>query len=90
MVHLSCGDDKVLCKWSADGQSAGKIGTINAYGTSISVSGKQAADMFALSCTDGTVRFLSKSSREEKKFSAHEELLCQFLGVSNPNPCPSE
>ena len=69
---LSYGDDKVLCKWTADGQSAGKIGTINAYGTSLSISGKQAADMFALSCTDGTVRFVSKSGREEKKFSAHE------------------
>ena len=57
----------MVCKGSADGQSAGKIGTINAYGTSISVSGKQAADMFALSCTDGTVRFLPKSGLEAKK-----------------------
>lgn len=28
--------------------------------------------MFAISCTDGTYRFISKSGREEKKISAHE------------------
>ncbi|RYG65334.1 hypothetical protein EON64_12150 [archaeon] len=28
--------------------------------------------MFAVSCTDGTVRYISKSGREEKKISAHE------------------
>jgi len=72
---LSCGDDKVLCKWGADGEPAGKISTINAYASSISwspASGKQAADMFALSCTDGSFRFVSRSGREEKKVQAHE------------------
>ena len=28
--------------------------------------------MFAVSCTDGTLRFISRSGREEKKVSAHE------------------
>ena len=28
--------------------------------------------MFAVSCMDGTFRFISRSGREEKKFTAHE------------------
>ena len=28
--------------------------------------------MFAISCTDGTFRFISRSGREEKKVAAHE------------------
>ena len=41
---ISCSDDKTMCKWTADGESAGKTTTINAYVTGISwfpVVGKQ-------------------------------------------------
>jgi len=72
---LSCSDDKVICKWGADGESTGKITTINAFITSVSFfpsSGKQSPDTFAISCSDGSFRFVSRSGREEKKIAAHE------------------
>ena len=64
---LSCSDDKVLCKWGADGESMGKVTTLAAFATSISwcpSSGKQAPDLVAMSCTDGSFRFISRSGRE--------------------------
>lgn len=36
------------------------------------VSGKQASDLFAISCSDGSFRLLSKGGREEKKVDAHQ------------------
>jgi hypothetical protein len=33
---FSCSDDKTICKWSADGEPAGKITSIQAYTTKIS------------------------------------------------------
>mmetsp|Transcript_32401 Transcript_32401/g.30905 ORF Transcript_32401/g.30905 Transcript_32401/m.30905 type:complete len:777 (-) Transcript_32401:82-2412(-) len=72
---LSCSDDKIVCKWGADGECTGKITTLNVFVSSLSwfpASGKQSPDMFALSCTDGTFRFISRSGREEKKIAAHE------------------
>lgn len=73
---LSCGDDRTIIRWDAEGAIAGKITTVQAYVTSVCwfpVVGKQTnADMFAVSCSDGTVRFLSRSGREEKKVDAHE------------------
>mmetsp|Transcript_5293 Transcript_5293/g.8626 ORF Transcript_5293/g.8626 Transcript_5293/m.8626 type:complete len:779 (+) Transcript_5293:121-2457(+) len=70
---ISCGDDKNICKWGADGDSLGKI-PVNVFATCISwfpATGKQAPDTFAMSCTDGTFRFVSRSGREEKKVNAH-------------------
>ncbi|CCI46362.1 unnamed protein product [Albugo candida] len=58
-----------------DGEVVGKITTIDAYVTSIDWSpsiGKQAADTFAVSCTDGTFRLITKSGREEKRVQASE------------------
>ena len=72
---LSCSDDKVLSKWGADGEALGKVATLSVYTTSISwcpATGKQAPDIVALSCTDGSFRFVSRSGREEKKVAAHE------------------
>lgn len=72
---MSCSDDKVLCRWGADGESLGKVTTLSVFTTSISwcpATGKQAADLVAVSCTDGTFRFLTRSGREEKKITAHE------------------
>lgn len=72
---LSCSDDKIICRWSADGEMLGKITSIGTYCTSLSwfpTAGKQVSDNFAVSCTDGTFRFISGSGREEKKVAAHE------------------
>ena len=73
---LSCADDKVISRWNADGEASGKITSLNAFVTCVcwfpSVGGKGTPDMFAVSCTDGTVRFMSRSGREEKKVVAHE------------------
>lgn len=72
---ISCSDDKVLAKWGADGSSSGKITNITAYSTDVHWfpgSGKQAPDMFALSCADGTFKFVSRSGREEKNVKAHD------------------
>ena len=41
---LSCSDDKIVGKWGADGESIGKINTLNIFISSLSwfpVSGKQ-------------------------------------------------
>ena len=72
---LSASDDKLLCKWGSDGEINGKISTLQVFVTRISwfpTTGKQSPDMFAVSCTDGTFRFISRSGREEKKVQAHE------------------
>lgn len=35
--HLfSCSDDKTICKWTADGEAAGKIESVQSYITNIS------------------------------------------------------
>lgn len=41
---LSCGDDKVVCKWGADGEKSGKISTLTVFPSSAAwfpASGKQ-------------------------------------------------
>ena len=77
---FSCSDDKTITKWTAEGECSGKI-TLDpkTFITSISwlPSGsgggsKQASETFAISCTDGTFRFMSRSGREEKSVKAHE------------------
>lgn len=71
---LSCSDDKHVCRWSADGEMLGKF-SIGVFVTSMSwfpSTGKQAPENFAVSCTDGTFRFISRTGREEKKVTAHE------------------
>lgn len=72
---LSCSDDKVIGKWGADGEKLGQIANVNVFASAISwlpSSGKQTSDTFAISCTDGTMRFIARSGREEKKVQAHE------------------
>eukprot|EP01038_Epipyxis_sp_PR26KG_P012029 gene12029-16102_t len=75
---LSCSDDKIICKWGADGEKLGivPIKELNIFITSIcwfpTAGVKQTMDTFAVSCTDGTFRFISRSGREEKKVAAHE------------------
>ena len=71
----ACSDDKTISKWTAEGQPTGKITSIQSYTTGISwypSSGKQSTEIFAIACTDGTFKFVSKSGREEKNVKAHE------------------
>jgi len=72
---ISCGDDKLVFRWSSDGEKLGKVTNLNVFVTWMTwfpATGKQTPDTFAVSCTDGTYRFISKSGREEKKIAAHE------------------
>ncbi|RLN75163.1 hypothetical protein BBJ28_00011179 [Nothophytophthora sp. Chile5] len=70
---ITCSDDKSIVRWRMDGEVAGSVATTDAYVTAIdwvpSV-GKQSADTFAIACTDGTFRLVSKSGREEKRVQA--------------------
>lgn len=53
---ITCSDDNTIVRWRMDGEVSGKVASMEAFVTSIdwvpSV-GKQAADTFAVSCTDG-------------------------------------
>jgi intraflagellar transport protein 80 len=79
---ITCSDDKDIIQWTADGEKPTKITSLNNLfvtciawfpATGGGGSGKQLIpDTFAIACTDGTYRFLSRSGREEKKVSAHE------------------
>lgn len=72
---LSVSDDKEVIRWTAEGEKIGKVTTLSVFPTSLAwfpASGKQPQDLFAVSCTDGTLRFISKSGREEKKIAAHD------------------
>lgn len=72
---ITCSDDNTIARWRMDGEVSGKVASMDAYMTAVdwvpSV-GKQAADMFAVSCTDGTFRLMAKNGREEKKVQACE------------------
>ncbi|CAM9962929.1 unnamed protein product [Heterosigma akashiwo] len=67
---FTCSDDKTICKWSMEGECSGKVCDIDAYVTSLSwfpSLGRQQSDLFAVSCTDGSIRLISRTGREEKK-----------------------
>lgn len=55
----ACSEDKEISRWSMDGELLGKAGELDAVVTDMhwfpSV-GAQAADTFALACTDGACR----------------------------------
>ncbi|DBA01488.1 TPA: hypothetical protein N0F65_005607 [Lagenidium giganteum] len=58
-----------------DGEVSGKVATMEAFMTAVDwvpTVGKQNADTFAVSCTDGTFRLMAKTGREEKKIQACE------------------
>lgn len=67
---------QVIVKWGADGEKVGNnITSVNIFITSLTwfpSTGKQTPDSFAISCTDGTFRFIARSGREEKKIAGHE------------------
>lgn len=72
---ITCSDDNTIARWWMDGEVSGKVATMDVFVTAVdwvpSV-GKQAADTFAVSCTDGSSRLISKLGREEKKAQACE------------------
>ena len=71
----TCADDRSMLKWSMDGECVGgKVATLDSYATSMDWSpsiGRQRADTFAVSCTDGSFRIFG-SGREEKRVTAHK------------------
>ena len=70
---FTCSDDGSISKWDLDGEHQGKVCDLDTYVTDMSwfpSVGKQASDIFAVSCTDGTFRLMSKTGREEKKVEA--------------------
>jgi intraflagellar transport protein 80 len=71
----SISDDKTVHRWDMAGEPIGRVTALEAYGTTLSwfpAVGKQTSDVFALGCSDGTVRLITRAGREEKKVdSAH-------------------
>jgi len=73
----TCSDDKQILKWSQDGEMLGKIASVDAFVTSLAwaPNAGRRSTIFALACTDGSVRYLSMatptSAREDKKVLAH-------------------
>lgn len=69
----TCGDDQAVLKWSMEGEPLGKVCQLDSYVTAMhwfpSIGG-QPADMFVVSCTDGSVRLILKTGRQEKKVDA--------------------
>jgi intraflagellar transport protein 80 len=77
---LSVSDDKSIIRWSSDGEKQAAF-SLNAFVTCLGwfpSSAKQVSEAFAVGCSDGTVRFISRSGREEKKFTAHEGAVLQL------------
>mmetsp|Transcript_26728 Transcript_26728/g.50656 ORF Transcript_26728/g.50656 Transcript_26728/m.50656 type:complete len:772 (+) Transcript_26728:27-2342(+) len=73
-IYATC-DDQTLCSFGADGDEESTPADLGAHITSISwfpPAGKTVVDMFAASCTDGTLRFFKKNGMLEKKIQAHD------------------
>jgi len=76
----TCSDDKQILRWSQDGDTLGKVATVDCFITAIAcfpdLKKRGASTMFACACTDGTIRLYSlagqSTAREEKKISAHQ------------------
>jgi intraflagellar transport protein 80 len=71
---FSCGDDQLMYKWSMSGEVTGKVCDLESFVTAMDwfpTVGKNASDAFAVACSDGTFRLMSKSGREDKKVDAH-------------------
>ena len=69
----TCSDDQTICKWGLDGELQGEVCKLDTYVTGMfwfQPMGKQDADTFVVCCSDGTLRFMNKNGREEKKVEA--------------------
>jgi intraflagellar transport protein 80 len=67
----SCSDDKKIWKWSLDGTPLEQVCELDVYCNGLHWVGQGNSDTFAVCCSDGTFRLISKSGREEKKVEAH-------------------
>jgi intraflagellar transport protein 80 len=73
-VYSVC-DDKTLTHWNSDGETEGDAVNLDCHVTDIAwfpPAGKSIVDLFAASCTDGSLRFFKKNGLLEKKIQAHE------------------
>eukprot|EP00798_Chlamydomonas_sp_ICE-L_P008266 gene8266-1535_t len=75
---FSAADDHNIHKWNAIGEPEGKVCGLDSYYTDLHwypVSSKKAqgggTDVFAVSCTDGTFKIMSRTGRLEKSVDAH-------------------
>jgi len=77
----SCSDDKQIWKWTAhDGSPVGQLCALDVYCNGLHWVGQGNMDSFAVNCSDGTIRLLNKSGREEKKVEAHRgAVICMKL-----------
>lgn len=69
----TCSDDKTVMRWNLQGESMGKVCELDAFVTDMSwfpSAGQQVSDFFAISCTDGSFRIVSKNGSEQKKVQA--------------------
>jgi intraflagellar transport protein 80 len=77
----SCSDDKQIWKWTAhDGSPVEQLCALDVYCNGLHWVGQGNMDSFAVNCSDGTIRLLNKSGREEKKVEAHRgAVICMKL-----------
>ncbi|KAJ9526633.1 hypothetical protein QJQ45_017601 [Haematococcus lacustris] len=75
---FTCSDDQTIHKWNSIGESEGKVCQLDAYFTDIHwypLSSKKnqagGTDVFAVGCTNGTFKILSRTGRLEKNVEAH-------------------
>mmetsp|Transcript_10377 Transcript_10377/g.19632 ORF Transcript_10377/g.19632 Transcript_10377/m.19632 type:complete len:756 (+) Transcript_10377:193-2460(+) len=72
----SCSDDKTVFKWEMTGEANGKVCDLEAYSTDLhwcpTHTKGQGADIFVVTCTDGTFKILGKNGRLEKSVEAHQ------------------
>ncbi|EFJ41230.1 intraflagellar transport protein IFT80 [Volvox carteri f. nagariensis] len=74
----SCSDDQNIHKWNMLGEPEQKVCQLDAYYTDIHwypLSSKKTqaggTDVFAVACTDGSVKIISRTGRVEKSIEAH-------------------
>uniref|UniRef100_A0A7S2QU27 Intraflagellar transport protein 80 n=2 Tax=Chlamydomonas chlamydogama TaxID=225041 RepID=A0A7S2QU27_9CHLO len=75
---FSCSDDQTIQKWNLVGEPEGKVCGLDAYYTDMMwypVSSKKnqagGTDVFAVACTDGSFKIVSRTGRVEKSVEAH-------------------
>lgn len=76
---FSCSDDQTIHKWNMLGEPEQKVAQLDAYFTDLHwypVNSKKTqaggTDIFAVSCTDGSVKIISRTGRVEKSIEAHK------------------
>ncbi|PNH11834.1 Intraflagellar transport protein 80 [Tetrabaena socialis] len=75
----SCSDDQTIHKWNMLGEPEQKVCQVDAYYTDLHwypMSSKKTqaggTDVFAVACTDGSVKVISRTGRVEKSIEAHK------------------